>query len=108
MHFTLKTDRQNGDVYLNGDWTRDQFQKESLMEYDETDKSYHATIPLKQGYYSYQYLVKKEDGNTSPVSTEGNFYQTQNYYDALVYYRATGDRTDRLVGWESTVKGKTE
>lgn len=108
VHFTLKTDRQNGDVYLNGDWTRDQFQKESLMEYDETDKSYHATIPLKQGYYSYQYLVKKEDGNTSPVSTEGNFYQTQNYYDALVYYRATGDRTDRLVGWESTVKGKTE
>jgi len=71
------------------------------MEYDEKKHCYHATVFLKQGYYSYQYLVLKDDGSTHPVSTEGNFFQTANRYDALIYYRGTGDRTDKLVGWKS-------
>jgi len=54
---------------------------------------------LKQGYYSYQYLVLRADDTTAPASTEGDYYQTSNRYDALIYYRGTGDRTDRLVGW---------
>ena len=102
VHFRLQTNRQPGDVYLNADWTYDRFSPTYRMEYNEADHSYHATVLLKQGYYSYQYLVLKSDGSTQPVSTEGNFFQTTNRYDALIYYRGTGDRTDRLVGWKSS------
>ena len=102
VHFRLQTNRQPGDVYLNADWTYDRFLPTYRMEYNEADHSYHATVLLKQGYYSYQYLVLKSDGSTQPVSTEGNFFQTTNRYDALIYYRGTGDRTDRLVGWKSS------
>ena len=101
VHFRLQTNRQPGDVYLNADWTYDRFSPTYRMEYNEADHSYHATVLLKQGYYSYQYLVLKSDGSTQPVSTEGNFFQTTNRYDALIYYRGTGDRTDKLVGWNS-------
>ena len=101
VHFRLQTNRQPGDVYLNADWTYDRFSPTYRMEYNEADHSYHATVLLKQGYYSYQYLVLKNDGSTHPVNTEGNFFQTTNRYDALIYYRGTGDRTDKLIGWNS-------
>ena len=102
IHFTLQTPRQQGDVYVNGNWTNDRFLPQYKMEYSESDHSYHLTLLMKQGYYSYQYLVLKTDGTTLPVSTEGNFYQTHNTYQALIYYRGTNDRTDRLVGYATT------
>lgn len=103
VHFSLVAPRQPGDVYLNGAWTYDRFLPAYQMEYDDSTQTYKATVPLKLGYYSYQYLVLKDDGTTTPVSTEGNFYETSNKYQMLVYYRGTGDRTDQLVGYKSII-----
>ena len=99
VHFTLMAPRQNGDVYLNGDWTYDSFLPKYKLEYHDERKCYETSVLLKQGYYSYQYLMLREDGSTSPVSSEGSFYQTANSYQVLVYYRGTSDRTDQLVGF---------
>ena len=71
------------------------------MEYNQASQSYEVAVPLKQGYYSYQYLSVGSDGKASPLLAEGNFYQTENTYQALVYYRGNGDRTDRLVGYQN-------
>lgn len=104
VHFKLKTDRQPGEVYINGNWTNDQLLPAYQMSYTDDDHSYNIALPLKQGYYSYQYLVTGNNNSTYPVSTEGNFYQTLNRYDVLVYYRANGARTDKLIGWGKTSK----
>lgn len=102
VHFCLQTPRlPGGDVYVCGLWTGEPFSPDCLMEYDEINKQYHAAIMLKQGYYSYQY--RQEDGATA--RTEGDFYQTENEYSVLVYYRGQGARYDRLVGYSVT---KTE
>ena len=61
---------------------------------------------LKQGYYSYQYLLLDEKGITHNVENEGNYYQTENTYQALVYFRETGGRTDRLVGYQQVQFGR--
>lgn len=98
-HFRLKSPKLNGDVYLNGVWTLDRFEPQYRMTYNDADQTYHATCKLKQGYYSYQYLWVHTDGTTTPVPSEGNFFQTENQYQALVYYRPIGGRTDRLVGF---------
>ncbi len=98
-HFRLQAPRQVGEVYLNGDWTYDSFLPSYKMDYDEAKGMYEGTVLVKQGYYSYQYLVLREDGTTQPVSTEGSYYQTANKYQVLVYYRGPGDRTDRLLGF---------
>jgi len=37
------------------------------------------------------------------ATTEGNFFQTRNKYQALVYYKGLGDRTWRLVGYRGLV-----
>lgn len=99
VHFRLQAPRQTGSVYLNGDWTYDSFLPQYEMKYDEAQGGYEGTVLMKQGYYSYQYLVLRDDGTTHPVSTEGSFYQTSNKYQVLVYYRGPGDRADRLLGF---------
>lgn len=101
VHFILKTERQNSDVYLNGAWTQDSFLPQYRMEYNETKHCYEKAVLLKQGYYSYQYVLLQEDGTTRLVPSEGNFFETANTYQVLVYYRGVGDRTDRLVGYST-------
>jgi len=100
VHFQLSSPQfTNGDVYVNGDWTYDRFLPQYKLIYDDQSKSYKAVIPLKLGYYSYQYVLVDENGNAEIAPTEGNYYQTENSYQALVYYREQGGRTDKLVGY---------
>ena len=61
---------------------------------------YETSLFLKQGYYDYSYLTRNPDGsNGSFENTEGNFFETENNYTILVYYRPLGGRTDELVGF---------
>jgi len=101
VHFQLLCpERVNGDVYVNGVWTNDQFLPQYMMEYDEMNHSYDVEIPLKMGYYSYQYVLIDNAGYSQIMPTEGSFFQTENQYQALVYYREPGGRTDQLVGYQ--------
>ena len=84
---------------MSGKWTNESTDDLYRMTYDELQKRYEATILLKQGYYSYRYLTQRSDGALSLLPSEGNFYQTENTYQALIYYRPIGSRTDRLVGY---------
>lgn len=99
VHFRLKSPRLPSDIFINGNWTQDSFLPQYQMLWNEESQQYEADVWLKQGYYNYQYLTLLADGSTAPVPSEGNFYQTENQYQALVYFRAPGDRTDRLVGY---------
>lgn len=98
VHFTLKTKRLPGEIYLNGNWTHDQLTPYYQMQWNEDNGCYETAIRLKQGYYNYQYLWVSPTGPIGFVPTEGNSYQTENKYTALVYYHAQGSRYDRLVG----------
>lgn len=108
VHFYLDTPQLPGDVYVDGRWASSNEREKYLMEYDNEKQCYHAVIKMKYGYYSYQYILEQssdEDGKLAgkqPYSktslTEGDFFQTENQYLVLVYYRAPIDRTWRLVG----------
>ena len=99
VHFTLRSPRLAGDVFVNGVWTNDQLAAPYKMQYDEGAQCYRLSLLLKQGYYSYQYVWQQSNGQTATVPSEGSFYQTENRYQALVYYRKLGERADRLVGF---------
>lgn len=84
-------------IYINGDFTNNTFDDRYLMTYDYNEKEYQASVLLKQGAYNYQYLAKSGDTYT-PSLVEGNYFQTENEYQILVYYRPMGRRYDLLVG----------
>ena len=96
VHFFLETPRlPGGDVNVSGIWTGQTFHPDCKMEYDEVNQYYHAAILLKQGYYSYEFI--QQDGLTQ--RTMGSFFETENEYEVLVYYRQQGSRYDRLAGF---------
>ena len=102
VRFTLSIPRQATPVYINGVWT-DIVSKHGIkMEYNNAINRYEAHAMLKQGYYSYRYVTTSLDGSTVlPQPSEGNFHQTENEYQILVYYRPFGQRTDQLVGYKN-------
>ena len=96
VHFFLDTPRlPGGDVYVSGWWSGQTFNPDCKMEYDETRQQYHAAILLKQGYYSYEFIQK----DALMQRTMGSFFETENEYQVLVYYRQQGSRYDRLAGY---------
>lgn len=99
VHFTLRSPRLEGDVFVNGVWTNDQLAAPYKMQFDEGAQCYRLSLLLKQGYYSYQYVWQQPNGQIATVPSEGSFYQTANRYQVLVYYRKMGERADRLVGF---------
>ena len=99
VHFTLRSPRLAGDVFVNGVWTNDQLSAPYKMQFDEGAQCYRLSLLLKQGHYSYQYVWQQSNGQIATVPSEGSFYQTENRYQALVYYRKMGERADRLVGF---------
>lgn len=99
VHYSfLIPERMGGDVIIDGAWTTEA-PKNYVMGYDEGAPGYYAILLQKQGYYSYQYLWKPTIGKRSFMPSEGNYYQTENTYQVLVYYKGTGDRTWRLTAY---------
>lgn len=103
VHFSLLWEEPlaEGDFYLQGAFTYDNFNEESRLKYNAEAHAYEATQLLKQGAYNYQYLyVAPGSAVGSTAQAEGNFYETENEYLILVYHRAFGERYDKLIGMQ--------
>ena len=88
----------DGQIVIDGMWATEA-DDTYRMTYDAESGLYTASILQKQGYYSYQYLWEHENGKRSVLPSEGCFYQTENRYQALVYYKEIGARTWRVVAY---------
>lgn len=99
VHFSLASEPlSGGKMYVSGHFSGGNLTSRYEMEYNAQEKAYQATILLKMGAYDYQYLWvedKETLGRTKPA--EGDWYETQNEYLILLYYRQRGSRYDRLV-----------
>jgi hypothetical protein len=86
-----------GKVYVTGGFNYWNLNDENRMQYDSVGKEYRARILLKQGWYDYQYLVQS---STVPAYyLEGSHYETENFYEILVYYRPFQPKADLLLGY---------
>jgi len=88
---------QQGDVYVYGRWTTSK-PDTYKMTYDPIDEIYTARILQKQGYYNYQYTTAKGQ----LLTTEGSYYQTENQYQAFIYFKGATDRSWRLTAYGDT------
>lgn len=100
VHFSLKTPEvKDGDIYLNGDFSYQNYSDNFKLEYNYSERAYECTLLLKEGAYDYRYLFKPGSGSTAQTAPyEGDSFETENEYLILVYYRERGARYDRLVG----------
>ncbi|MDP2089349.1 MAG: DUF5103 domain-containing protein [Flavobacteriaceae bacterium] len=100
VHFSLKTENRfnKKDVYIYGNFNNWQFSPINKMKYNERSGLYELPILLKQGFYNYQYATLDTKEKLNDYEINGSFFQTENEYTVLVYYRKMGARFDEVIG----------
>jgi hypothetical protein len=100
-YFSLSapTFRMNKDIYITGMFNNYNTTPEYKMDYNEKTNRYEKAILIKQGFTSFQYTVADSKGIIDHENAiDGNFYQTENDYSIMVYYRENTNRYDRVIG----------
>jgi hypothetical protein len=98
VHFFLELEQPLTEpIYLAGKLTNWQYTEKNKMRYIEHEGVYTCALTLKQGYYDYCYQVPSH--NTDPNILEGNFFQTKNEYEIIVYFRHPMLNTDVIIGY---------
>ena len=101
VYFSLLSDVNplEKSVYVTGMFNNYQISDEFKMEYNVDTKTFEKPILLKQGFNNYQYTLVDKNGKIDEQNAvDGNFYQTENEYIVLVYYRGGAERFDRIIG----------
>lgn len=99
VYFSLDSDPVDKDIYVLGGFNDFKAGKENQMQYDAEAKKYVARIYLKQGFYNYILATKNSDGRLNFGEVNGNFWQTENLYQAFLYYAPFGRNYDGLMGY---------
>jgi hypothetical protein len=100
VYFSLDMPQeQDKDVFIAGMFTNYALSEETKMEYNSTKKCYEKAILIKQGFTNFQYLLADKSGKIDQKNAiDGNFFQTENNYTALIYYKGNNERYDRVIG----------
>ncbi len=95
VKLTLDYPKIEEEIHVIGEFNQWRKDEASRMLYDPLNKNYYSNQLLKQGWYNYLYTVSSEDSD----QIEQSFFETENLYEILVYFRPMGARGDQLVGY---------
>lgn len=101
VYFTLShpTASSQNSIYVNGMFNNFDLSEENKMDYNAQKGIYEKAIKIKQGIVNYQYVVTDSKGKIDEENAvDGNFFQTEENYFAIVYYRENNQRFDRVIG----------
>lgn len=89
----------NKSIYINGMFNNFAISDENKMDYNAEKGIYEKALMIKQGFTNYQYVIADSNGKIDQENAiDGNFFQTENNYFVLVYYRENNQRFDRIIG----------
>lgn len=95
--FILKSRKFDDEkIYVTGAFNSYELKDSNQLHYNEIKGIYSANILLKQGIYNYQFA----SNNTLNGIIEGNYAETENYYEVMVYFKKPGERFDSLIGYQ--------
>ena len=101
VHFSFvppdKIPYSNKDIYLAGQLTDYHLNDSTKMHFNIEKGQYEGQLYMKEGYYDYTYILK-DNLNGTILELEGNYFETENDYTILVYYRSFSDRSDQIIG----------
>ena len=101
VHFSLAHEEftEGERLFVYGNFNNYALDNYNELLYNPETQLYETSFKLKQGFYNYKYVVINADGTLDEGRIDGNFWQTENNYKLLVYYRDLGTRYDRIVGF---------
>lgn len=98
--FTLKNIEayNNKEIYVYGAFNNYQFTSENKLIPDESGNYLTASIFLKQGFYNYDFVVYDQE-NINKKEISGSYFETENNYEALVYFQPQNSIYYQVVGY---------
>lgn len=101
IHFNLiyPYDLGDNELHIYGNFNNWTIDGSTYLEYNSESDTYQNARLFKQGFYNYKYVLVSPDGKINPGAISGNYWETENEYTVLVYYRALGARFDRIIGF---------
>tara|TARA_B100000963_G_scaffold148267_1_gene129091 strand:- start:63822 stop:65024 length:1203 start_codon:yes stop_codon:yes gene_type:complete len=102
VHFSLARSqyKDNESVYVYGNFNNYELSEENLMNFNPSLDLFEKRILLKQGFYNYKYILKKNDSIKKNLIS-GTHYRTENSYQILVYYKSPGSNFFSLIGFDN-------
>ncbi|MGB0837894.1 MAG: DUF5103 domain-containing protein [Flavobacteriaceae bacterium] len=95
VHFQLNIpELKDEEIHITGAYNNFHATDENKMFYNKEINAYQAQILFKQGFYNYEYRVQGALNH----QISGDFYQTENEYQVLVYYQPFGNRYYEIIG----------
>lgn len=85
-------------IYVYGKFNNYQLTEENRLKLNDKTNTLNTAILLKQGFYNYKFVKVNEKGIVDFNFISGSFWETENNYTILVYYRDFGDNYDSLIG----------
>lgn len=101
VYFSLSAPafRLKKNIYVGGMFNNYNLTPEYKMDYNPKKGIYEKAILIKQGFTNFKYIIANDKGVIDYENAiDGNFYQTENDYTILVYYKESIGRYDRVVG----------
>ncbi len=100
VHFSLQYPniKEGQSIHVFGNFNNYHIEPQTKLEHFEEEGIYSVAIKLKQGFYNYKYAIVDKDGTIDEHTIGGSFWQTENNYKVLVYYRELGARYDKIIG----------
>jgi hypothetical protein len=101
VYFNVGTNKSEveGTPYIIGQFNDFKINEQSRMQFDARGRFY-TDLLLKQGVYDYMYVwVDNTTKQPDYTALEGNYFETENEYQLLVYARPAGARWEELVGY---------
>lgn len=110
VHFALEFNQNvnKDDVYIYGAFNDWKITEENKLTYNKHTNFYENSLLLKQGFYNYTYVTVNDNFQINTHAVEGSFYQTENIYSVIVYYRKYGERYDQVIGFGSASSERLE
>jgi hypothetical protein len=88
----------NKEIFLFGQLTDYAYNDSTKMKFNTAKGLYETHLFLKQGYYNYTYVVADRNNMANRMEIDGNYFEAENSYTILVYYKSFTSRSDELIG----------
>lgn len=105
IHFSLDYPQliESKSIHIYGNFNNYVIDESTRLKYDTSTQKYKLPYLLKQGFYNYKYVLVNKDGSIDYKNAiGGNYWETENQYQILAYYRRPGGRFDELLGVGNT------
>lgn len=111
VHFTFSPPDSKAykdkNIYLFGQLTNYALTDSTKMQFNTARGVYETHLFLKQGYYNYTYIVADRNNFADRRELDGDYFEAENTYTILVYYKSFNGRSDELIS-ATTIDSRTD